>query len=417
MTMPRPISSMTICAGLAAVALAVTACGTNDGNGTPAAQGDGATQSDRTSTATGEPILVGFLNQSQGATAFPDFGAGAAPAVAHINANGGVNGRPLELKSCDTDGSPTASVNCANTFVQNNVTAVVMGIDLSSDSALPILEGADIPLIGHTSFGPKQSSSPNAFFFGAANDGYWASPIVALSQEYDVKSVAVVVEDSAFYRGYIEEATTPTAESLGVDLEVEYYSAATPNYTSSFAAATSDQPDAVLIYGSESQCTGLVSAGSTLGYTGKVFAGTCSAFIKSDPASAEGVLTNGDLYLPDDLSTVPDRQAEEVQTYVDAMEGVEPEYVNAFSAITFSGFMDFASALSGIDGEITPPAILQAIGGLRDAPSFMGQSISCDGQQWPAQAAVCTGGLITYEVRDGKRVPVTDFLSAAQYLK
>ena len=100
-----------------------------------AAQTPGAAGSNTTrSAATGEPVVVGLLNQQLGAVAFPDFSAGAQAALAYLNEDlGGIHGRPLKFVPCFTDGTPEKSIDCANRFVDAKVVAVLQGLDYGSD--------------------------------------------------------------------------------------------------------------------------------------------------------------------------------------------------------------------------------------------------------------------------------------------
>jgi branched-chain amino acid transport system substrate-binding protein len=382
-----------------------------------ALSGCAGSDEDPSSGLTGDPIKIGFLNQGAGANAYPDFGAGGVAAAKQINDDGGIGGRPVDLVTCDTDGTPASSVKCANQFVSDKVVAVQQGIDVSSDSALPILEEAGIPFVGHAQFGVAQVNSPGAFFFGAASGTYQAVPLVTLKEKFDVTSVAYVVVDVPASRAIAAATLQPAAKSLGIDAKAVYYPASSPNFSATFASAAASKPDAVLIVASEPDCTALVAAGRSLGYKGKIFAGSCSSFIKADPVSAEGVLTDTDMYLPDDTEKTPDLAKKQTQTYVDAMKGQPAKNVNAFSQMSFSSTMDLASVIEKIDGEVTPAALTKALSSISGETSFMGQQITCDGKQWPNATSVCAKGLLVYEVKDGKRRLLSDgFVDASSYV-
>ncbi|MEV6013408.1 ABC transporter substrate-binding protein [Streptomyces sp. NPDC051976] len=370
------------------------------------------------SKAKGEPIKVGFLNQGSGALAFPDFAAGGIAGAHHVNAEGGINGRPIDLVTCDTDGTPAASVKCANQFVSEHVVAVVQGIDLNSDNALQILIGADIPLIGHAQFGVVQTNSADAFFFGAASGAYYGLPLVTLAKKYGAKHIAFLNVDTPTTRTLADANLDPVTKKLGIDLKKVFYPAMSPNYNAVFASAVSSKPDAVLIVASEADCTGLVQAGRALGYRGTIFAGSCSQFIAADPSAAEGVLTDTDMYLPDDTKGLPPATARQVADYQEAMKGQSAKNVTPFSQMTFSGMMDLATALKAIKGEIKPESLKKSLRSIHGVQSYMGQTISCDGKQWPYATAVCAPGLLAYKVVSGKRQLVSgEFTDVASYYK
>lgn len=367
-------------------------------------------------TATGKPIRIGFLNQSAGTLAFPDFAAGGVAAVEEINADGGINGRAIKLVTCNTDGTPAASVKCANQFVGDDVVAVVQGIDLSSDSALPILADAGIPLVGHAQFGVDQTNSPDAFFFGAAQGAYYGVPLATLAEDYDADRIAFLNVDTPATRAIADANLDPMAAELGIDLKKVFYPPTSPNYNAAFASAVTGEPDAVLIVAAEADCTGLVQAGRALGYKGTIFAGSCGQFITADPVSAEGVLTDTDVYLPDDISGLPEETAQQVATYQEAMEGEPAENVNSFSQMTFSGVMDLAATMRGIEGDLTTDSVKESLDSVSRFDSFMGQTVTCDGEQWPKAISVCAPGLLVYQVEDGKRKLVSaGFVDVASY--
>ena len=93
-------------AALGALALVLTACG-GDGEGDPeaGATGDGATATDGDGgqAADGEPITIGAIFDESGATA--DVGQlyadGVRAYVEWVNANGGIDGRPIEMPNAD----------------------------------------------------------------------------------------------------------------------------------------------------------------------------------------------------------------------------------------------------------------------------------------------------------------------------
>jgi branched-chain amino acid transport system substrate-binding protein len=398
----RIIKHLSIVGVIAAVAV-LSAC----------SGGSSGSDSGPTSSATGTPIKVGFLNEGSGALAFPDFGAGGTVGIAQVNADGGINGHPVDLDVCSTDGTPAASIKCANQFVSDEVVAVVQGIDLSSDTALEILAGAGIPLVGHTPFGSAQSNSPDAWFFGAAPGAFYSVPLKTLKDEYGVKTVAFLNPDSPVDRAVADISLVPAAKTLGIDLKLNFYS--TPaNYNAAFASAVTDNPDAVVMIAPEPDCTAFIQAARTLGYKGQIFAGSCGQFVTADPAAAEGVLADSDLYATGNTSGIPASAAKQVETYLKAVEGQPASNVDNYTQMTFSTMQDFAAVARTIDGEVTAESLKTALQAVAGVDSFMGQPLTCDGKQWPDNISICAPGLLVYVVKDGKLQPLSGkFVSTA----
>jgi branched-chain amino acid transport system substrate-binding protein len=400
----RSIKHLSIAGAIALIAV-LSAC--SGGSGAP----------DSNPTTSGTPIKVGFLNQGSGAQALPDFGAGGTVGAQQINDDGGINGHPIDLSVCNTDGTPAASIKCANQFVTDGVVAVVQGLDLSSDSALEILSGAGIPLIGHTPFGTAQANSDDAWFFGAAPGVFYSAPLKALKDEYGIKSVAFLNVDAPVTRQVADLYLVPAAKALGLRLSLNFYSAPA-NYNSAFASAVADKPDAVLMIAAEPDCTAFIQSARTLGYKGKIFAGSCGQYVTADPAAAEGVLSDSDLYSTANTAGIPKTAAKQIEVYLKAMQGQPAANVDNFSQMSFSTMQDFATAARTIDGPVTSASLKKALKSVAGQEGYMGQTLTCDGKQWPDSISICAAGVLVYIVKDGKLTPLSgEFTSTADLYK
>ena len=152
-------------ARIALVIVAVTAC-------TLAATAAARTSS----TAAGSPIVIGWAHDSTGPMAPFDGPALAAAQirVKQINAKGGVNGHPLVIKTCDTQGDkPAVSKACADKLIGQgaNVLFTTCDVDLAAPA---VQEGINkglltiAPCIGTDQMGPKRFGAKGnlAFSFG-----------------------------------------------------------------------------------------------------------------------------------------------------------------------------------------------------------------------------------------------------------
>jgi branched-chain amino acid transport system substrate-binding protein len=399
---------------LALMTTGVAACGGSDSSDSGAST-QAPSQTTAAQQASGKPIAIGFLNQEKGAVAFPDFGSGARVARDYVNDElGGVGGRPLRFVECQTDGSPESSIDCANQLAEAHVAAVLEGIDLGSDAAVPVLRAAGIPLVGHTAFGTAQSVSRDAFFFGAALPAYGIAPLQVMKDQLDASSAVYLGSDTKLIHSFVDGAIAPAARANGIDLTPLYYQATNPDFSSTLTGALAQRPDVIFTTAPDPDCIGIVKAASTLAFGGELFAGSCSAFIEADGASADGVYSSSDLWVPEAVDEAPPEKAEQIRTYVEQMRAHAPRYVNGFAQDTFSATMDLAKVLETVRGEPTPDAVTDALRGARDVDSFMGQPFTCDGKQWTGLPSACANGIIVYQVRDGKRAPVTEGFLHAQ---
>ncbi|MET8246113.1 ABC transporter substrate-binding protein [Streptomyces sp. NPDC005202] len=82
------------------------------------------------------------------ATNKPGMPAMAKAYARWINAHGGIDGRKLNVLTCNESNDSVAAAKCARRAVKENVVAVVGSYSQYSDSFFPPLEGAGIPYIG-----------------------------------------------------------------------------------------------------------------------------------------------------------------------------------------------------------------------------------------------------------------------------
>jgi branched-chain amino acid transport system substrate-binding protein len=122
------------------------------------------------------PIVIGWAFDSKGAMAPFDGPALAAAQVRvkQVNAKGGVSGRPLEIKTCDTQGNkPAIAKACATKLLGQGANVIFTTCDV--DFAAPVVQEAInhgvlaiAPCIGTDQMGPKRFGAKGklAFSFG-----------------------------------------------------------------------------------------------------------------------------------------------------------------------------------------------------------------------------------------------------------
>ena len=99
-----------------------------------------ATAAARTTSSHGAPIVIGWAYDSKGAMAPFDNPALAAAQlrVKTVNAHGGVLGRPLVIKTCDTQGNkPAIAKACALKLIGQGANVIFTTCDV--DLAAPVV--------------------------------------------------------------------------------------------------------------------------------------------------------------------------------------------------------------------------------------------------------------------------------------
>jgi branched-chain amino acid transport system substrate-binding protein len=403
----RPILAV----ALVAVLGAAVACSDDD----TTTSGSGSDLGDTTATsagteATGEPIEVGFVNSEGGAFSVPELRVGNEVAEDYINTRlGGVGGRPVQVTRCATDGSPEASIDCANQLVEAGVVAVVEGTDLGGDAMLPVLTDAGIPLVGHVQFGPARMFDENSTYFGAAALAYGAAALQFYADE-GAESVTWFLPDEPTSHAFTDTSLEPTSEQLGIDYTTVYYDAASPNWAVLAATAVSENPDVSgSIAATDAQCAEMIGALRDAGYQGRILAASCVGLHDALGADAVGVDTDADHWHPGDLESAPAAKQAELEEYGAVMRDAGHEDLIAGNAIiSFADLINLTRIMGTIDGPIDGTSVAGALRATTDFDSYAGPTISCDRSVLPGNSA-CSTDLLFFQVQDdGSVQAVTD---------
>jgi branched-chain amino acid transport system substrate-binding protein len=407
----RTLQARVIGAGLAAVVgIAAAACGDDGGTAEPTSDLGDTTATSSGPKATGEPIKLGFVNSEGGAFSVPELRVGNEVAESYINNNlGGVGGRPVEVTRCATDGSPEASIDCANQLVEEGVVAVVEGTDLGGDAMVPILADAGIPLVGHVQFGPARMFDDNSYYFGAAALAYGAAALRFYADE-GAESVTWFLPDAPSSHAFTDGVLEPTSAEVGIDYSTVYYDAASPNWSVLAATAVSERPDVSgSIAATDAQCAEMIGALRDAGYQGRILAASCVGLHGALGDDAVGVDTDTDHWNPNDAESAPEPKQRELAEYAAVMRAAGQEHLIAGNAIiTFADLINLSRIMATIDGPIDGASVAGALRATKDFDSYAGPTITCDHSVIPGNSA-CSTDLLFFQVQDdGSVQAVTD---------
>lgn len=388
----RRAAAAVICAAVTSTALA--AC----------SSGGGAHKAADAGKLSGDPVNVMFKNtQGKGALTFPDYTTGAQAGVEYVNDHGGVNGHPLALKTCFTDGSPESSVGCANEAVTARVVTVADGFDLGTDAGVPILRAAGIATTGIALAGTAQGVNQDAFVFGSGGMPYVYASLVTMLN-HGAKKVANIGPQSVQNSTYFKSVLKPMAEKAGVDAIPVYYNATSPQYLAAVQTAKAKGAEGIMVFAGDQDCVGLVQAIASVGFHGPVTLGACTNIVKSLGAKAQGSVIFSYLYQPLAPEDAPADKQRDIETFVDAMKssGHSDLVSSIFAQQGFALVIDVTESLKKVEGSITAASYAGVLKGLKNFPTFMGAAATCDPRPWPGQSA-CTESVLAYKVgEDGK---------------
>ena len=114
-------------AAVAILGIGITACGGDDAADEPAEE-EAATEEVAEEPAaeepTGDPIkLMTVTTLNANGPTYENIKIAAEIAADHINSNGGINGRPLEVIVCDEQFDPAIAATCARDAVEDRVSS------------------------------------------------------------------------------------------------------------------------------------------------------------------------------------------------------------------------------------------------------------------------------------------------------
>lgn len=198
----RPARTVMTGLGIVAVAVTVSACGSNK-KATPSASKPAATFS-------GAPVTVYVSVPIKNAIGdLSDVPAAARAAAAAINSRGGLDGHEVKIATCN-DSDPNAEVACARQAKASNALAFVGStFVLNPQASEQILADASIPQVAPEATNTVEYSMPNNFLIDGAVFGYFTcgpqaaqtvkqTKIGFLAQDYPVqKQLGAILGKSA----------------------------------------------------------------------------------------------------------------------------------------------------------------------------------------------------------------------------
>ena len=382
-------------AGLTATALSaalvLAGCGSNDSaspGATSQSSAPATTTAPGSAAPSGEPIKIGMINQENTpAGSFPEIRQAVESAVEYVNGQGGVKGRPLQLETCITQGTPEGSSACAEKFAASKPVLVMPGIDFGSAASLPILQRAGLPYVGGVPLLPPELTAENSYTFVGGSSSAFPSQSVYLAKELKVKKVNILYTDNPAGAQAAKAFGADVLAANGVsDVSLIPEKADAADFTASVTKAAQGKPDAIMVLFAAQGCSRIMQAKQAVGVQAKMFyPGSCAdeSVLAAGGAGANGAYFNEEtvLYSSDDP---------QVKIYRDALAKHAPDAKKSgFSQTGFGALMNVSALLKDIPGDITSASLVTALGGTNRQANFMAHPYTCDRKQVPGLPAVC----------------------------
>ena len=423
---------------LVVVVLAAAACNGGDETTTTAAPGTTAAPSTDTTAApstdttaapstdtttagpaTGEPILIGLDNVLTGPSAAVGGSAsqGVKLQIEYVNANGGINGRPLQLIEYDDKGDVANCVANLNKLIQDDKVFATIGpmAQYMQEPARGIAEQTQTPMIGAgpatldqlkgtqyqwsvmmAAAPPTQAAAVEQII---ADNGWKNILSMADVLSIDQEVLDVLVQDAPS-KGF---AITKMPDTFGFD-QTDFQ----PIINRIMEESNKMKPDAIILYVNPVALPALYKGLRSVNVTVPILAGPSSAhpaIFSMGPQAVEGllVLDSGGVVNPQGLpDSWPLKKAQ-----LDFFERYQAKY-NAspdFFAALGSDFVTVLTEALKQAGEVDKAKLAQALVNLKDVPTLEG-ILSFTPE---ATSEGIQGNMVEWEVKGGQFVLVKTF--------
>jgi branched-chain amino acid transport system substrate-binding protein len=397
--MSRPLTLL----ALAACALFVAACGGDEGS--DAAEGSEVVA--KKNPATGPPVVVGALDVPNQ----PQFTDGVEATVEYLNEEGGgLAGHRIDLKTCSANQTPQQGIRCANELVREGAVAVLLGEDVSVDSAFPIYERAGVPVISERVVTNQLLVNPVAVSLGPGIPATFAAIAKYASEDLGAKK-ATALQAQGVPQELLDQLVGGPLGAAGIDTDYAFFDPARPNFNATFAAIAQDDPDIVIAnIDDNKQCAPAMQAARSVGADFKLFQITCS---DDSVFEAAGSLTDGVVFYGP-LDSVAGADSPDVELYEHIMSTYGSTETGFQSSVAVSSAMTLARVLEGRKGEVTSKSILGAFENAKGTDIFMGPPLECGVAK--AFPSLCTLSLRFFTGEGGEKKALTGYVSGPEFL-
>jgi branched-chain amino acid transport system substrate-binding protein len=387
----RRIPVPLVAAALGTVAaLALAAC--SSGGASPSA-------SSSVKAASGDPVNVGFINQQAGSAANLERNSQATQAaVDYINAElGGVDGHPIKLTVCATDGTPASTQTCAQQMVSLKPAWVSIGSDNNMGVAYPILSAANIPVLGGT---PASNAD-----IAATGARYWVGGVISviagaaqylLQYQPKVKKVGVLVFNLPAGQAAVPLIQKPL-EKNGVTVVVNQVSTTATDMLSPYTALKNEGVQAIYAIVLAQQCTALAQAAQSQDNKILILAQP-GCYSQQIVQQAGGAMTGWTfpLYGPD-----PNGNDKQAVLFRDKMKKYAPNVaIDTYTEVSFGEMMTVYNNIAKPTGyaKIGTTDLLKVADDPKGGDVFLGSTYKCGSNT--SFPSICSFGSRWYKIAD-----------------
>jgi branched-chain amino acid transport system substrate-binding protein len=333
-----------LAAATAAGVLVLSGCGGGDAAST--APGDPTAAE----AASGEPIKIGWLTDATSVTRgtyYPEY-EGAQLFFESLNANGGIDGRPVELVMRDMKIDAELAVTSATDLIQGENVIMLAGgtIEGRLPAVFDVVRANGVPFLsGHSARPDMFPTEPDPLLFTVGNVFEAMSDArleiwPQLMEEIGVDGGAIscyihqAPAAQAVCNRWLDEQVKQTPEfSIGPIVNAPLQ---TTDFTSFVRPIVDEDPAALFDISIASHAIGVAVAARNLGYEGPIVF-SMTATPETDIQQVADQAGGDDLYALSNITSISETDVEEIQRILDAAEEYGTEIDP--SAATVNGWL------------------------------------------------------------------------------
>lgn len=290
-------------------------------------------------------------------------------AVRHVNDNGGVLGRPLELIVFDNLSTPIGSAKAAHQIVQQDMTAVI-GAHWSSHSLIiaPILQKAGIPMISPGSTNPAVTRDRDYIFRACFVDSFQGVAMAKFaSEELRAKTAVVVTNIDEDYSTTLGRFFTNAFQKTDGRILAElFYRGDATDFSKNINELLRQRPDVVYLPGYTRDSGLFIKQAAKMGLSTTFLGGDAWDEIEK----YAGPAVNGSYQSAPWHPQVPFAASHRMQELYFAAQG--KEIANNSSPLAYDAVMLLAEAITRA-GTLDRKAIRDALAATKDFPGATGK--------------------------------------------
>lgn len=282
----------------------------------------------------GGEILIGCLQDITGATSALGMSveAGAKAAVEEINANGGIDGKTLVMKTYDTKGDVTEAVNAYITAVTVDKVALIVGPPVANiaNAIKETSEDYDVPVMGfaldpNCQMREDGTAYKNMFCFqpSATTQG---QIMASFAVKNGLKTFGILYNQENSYSLSLLNPFIDQLAADGITIDenlIVAYGAADTDYKTLLQPIVSAGVDAIYCPNYTKDLVAIVTAATELGYEGKIINGL-------DAAPSFNTTYGGDcsnIYYINNINTEDPETAEKAAAVEDKVSAVNKYFL------------------------------------------------------------------------------------------